>query len=78
MCWPVGIVVAGAVERDGSMVMAVGWKISVAMAPSSLRILLWHRLTRPPKGQLRAWLVELCPLHPQEAGSPGGVMPYRR
>jgi hypothetical protein len=36
MCWHVGIVVAGAVERDDSMVMAVGWEISVAMAPSSL------------------------------------------
>jgi hypothetical protein len=36
-------------------------------------------MTRPPKGQFRAWLVELGRLHPsQVAGSPGGVIPYRR
>ena len=77
MCWPVGMVVAGAMERDGSIVVTVGWKISVAMAPSSLQISMWHKFTRPPKGLLRAWLVELCPLHPsQKAGSPVALRTY--
>jgi hypothetical protein len=40
MCWPVGTVVAGVVERAGSIVIAEGWNISVAMAPSWLRISL--------------------------------------
>jgi hypothetical protein len=30
MCWPVGMVVAGVVERAGSIMMAEGWNISVA------------------------------------------------
>lgn len=40
MCWPVGMADVGVLERLGSMVMADGGKISVAMASISWRISL--------------------------------------